>query len=43
MHEETIKVCKNCHKVEPCSCEKRDYIEMARWVFDLMRKLNPMG
>ena len=43
MQEETIKVCKNCHGVEPCQCNKKDYVEMARWIYELMKRLNPMG
>ena len=43
MQEDTIKICKNCHKEFPCGCEDQDYIDMVRWVYDLMKKLNPMG
>ena len=41
--EENIKICKNCHGVEPCHCDKPDYAIMAKWVYDLMKRLNPMG
>lgn len=43
MYEETVKVCKKCHGTEPCLCNEHDYIEMAKWIYDLMKKLNPMG
>ena len=38
-----IKVCKNCHGVEPCQCDNKEYINVLQWVYDLMKKLNPMG
>ena len=41
--DDIIKVCKNCHGIEPCHCDKHDYIEMVRWIYDLMKQLNPMG
>ena len=41
--EDIIKVCKNCHCPEPCNCENKEYIKVVRWIYDLMKKLNPMG
>lgn len=41
--DETIKICKNCHQPEPCYCENKEYISMVRWIYELMKKLNPMG
>lgn len=43
MQEEEIKVCRNCKGVEPCQCDKKEYVIMPRWVYELMKKLNPMG
>jgi hypothetical protein len=43
MCEDIIRVCKNCHGTEPCMCDKKDYINMVKWIYDLMKKLNPMG
>lgn len=43
MQEETIKVCKNCHGVEPCHCNNKEYIKVIKWIYDLMKSLNPMG
>ena len=43
VQEDVIKVCRNCHGVEPCQCGNKDYIEMVRWIYELMKKLNPMG
>lgn len=40
---EVIKICKNCHGTEPCWCKKPEYIKMDKWIFDLMKKLKPMG
>ena len=41
--DEIIKVCKNCHGIKPCQCDKHEYINMVRWIYDLMKQLNPMG
>ena len=43
MQEEIIKICKNCHGIYPCMCDKSEYIDMIKWVYDLMKRLNPMG
>lgn len=40
--DEIIKVCINCHGQEPCLCDNKEYIYMEKWIFDLMRSLNPM-
>ena len=42
-NEQDIKVCKNCYKPEHCNCPNPEYVRMAQWVYDLMKKLNPMG
>lgn len=43
MQDDTINICKHCHGIEPCQCGKSEYIKVVRWIYDLMKKLNPMG
>lgn len=42
-NEEEIKVCKNCHGYFPCLCDEKEYIVMDKWIYELMKKLNPVG
>lgn len=38
-----IRVCKNCHGTEPCQCSNPEYINVLQWIYELMKRLNPMG
>ena len=34
-----IKVCKNCGGSFPCWCNKKEYINMENWIYDIIKKL----
>lgn len=42
--DEVIEVCKNCHGIKPCWCEcdEKSYVHMEKWIYDLIKQLNPV-